>query len=112
MRAFSLLLLACVSGCCLCGGGPRTEPPAPSAPRATGDASATPEAPAGFTHEVATHTAYYLTGPQQGRPPEGFLSVGTKAAILQDGGSYARVRTAAGIEAWVARDALKEIGGR
>ena len=73
-------------------------------------APAAPEAASGFTHEVSTHTAYYVTGPQQARPPEGFLAVGTKVTLLDDGGSYVRVRTAAGIEAWVSRDALRPLG--
>jgi NitT/TauT family transport system substrate-binding protein len=65
--------------------------------------AATPD----FTHALTRDEAYYLTGPQQGRPPEGTLKAGSKVKLLESAGSYARVTTEDGTTAWVAADALK-----
>jgi hypothetical protein len=62
-----------------------------------------------MTHEVVQDTPYYLTGPQQGRPPEGTFKAGTRVKLLQDGGSYARVQSEDGITAWAAKSDLKEL---
>ena len=59
-----------------------------------------------FTHVIAADTAYYLTGPQQARPPEGTFTAGTKVRLLREAGSYAQVRAENGTEAYVARDSL------
>ena len=61
------------------------------------------------THVISVATEYYTTGPQQGRPPDGTLPEGTKVTILEAAGSYSRIRTADGIEAYVATDALKPL---
>lgn len=63
-----------------------------------------------YTHLVSTETAYYLSGPQQGRPSEGNLSAGIKVAMSTDTmGSYVFVESENGIKAWVHADALKPI---
>lgn len=59
-----------------------------------------------LTHQVTTATEYYTSGPEQGSPPDGTFQAGTKVAVLQWAGSYAQVRTADGIEAYVASEAL------
>jgi len=63
-------------------------------------------APSAFTHVVARETEYYLSGPQQARPPDGRLRVGTRVTVLRDAGSYCLVRTEQNLEAYVATDAL------
>ena len=60
-----------------------------------------------FTHTLTRDEPYYLTGPQQGRPPEGTLKAGSKVNLLESAGSYARVATEDGTTAWVAAGALK-----
>ena len=61
-----------------------------------------------FTHIVTSGTEYYLTGPQQASPPEGYLEAGTKVALLEEAwsGSYCRVRTENGIEAYLSTGSL------
>jgi uncharacterized protein YgiM (DUF1202 family) len=63
-----------------------------------------------FTHLVAADTAYYLSGPQQAHPPEGTFSAGTKVTLLEEAGSYCRVRSEGGIEAYVSTDNLQLLG--
>jgi hypothetical protein len=63
----------------------------------------------GFTHIVATVTEYYLSGPQQARPPEGTLPAGTKVTLLEEAGSYCRVRSEDGIEAYVSTGSLQSL---
>jgi hypothetical protein len=62
-----------------------------------------------FTHLVASDTAYYLSGPQQARPPEGTLPAGTKVTLLEEAGSYCRVRSQEGIEAYVSTNSLQPV---
>ena len=61
------------------------------------------------THVVQRDAEYYLTGPQQARPPDGTLPAGSRVTLLRDAGSYCLVRSAEGVEAYVATDALKPI---
>jgi hypothetical protein len=63
----------------------------------------------GFTHLVVTDTKYYLSGPQQARPPDGTLSAGTKVTLLEEAGSYCRIRSEDGIEAYVSTDSLQRL---
>ena len=65
-----------------------------------------------WTHVVMHDEPYYLTGPQQGRPPDGNLVAGTHVRILEDGGSYARVETEDGLTAWVSKSAIHHDGAR
>ena len=64
-----------------------------------------------FTHEIAGpfEAVYYLTGPQQARPPEGKFKSGTKVKLLRNAGSYSQVQSESGIIAYVATGALKPI---
>lgn len=62
-----------------------------------------------FTHVIENETAYYLTGPQQGRPPDGKFAAGTRVRLLETAGSYARVRAEGGVEAYVSCDALQPL---
>jgi Bacterial SH3 domain len=62
-----------------------------------------------FTHLVATDTEYYLSGPQQARPPDGTLPAGTKVTLLEEAGSYCRVRSEGGIEAYVSTESLQPL---
>jgi hypothetical protein len=62
-----------------------------------------------FTHVIATETEYYLTGPQQARPPDGTLPAGTKVTLLEEAGSYCRVRSEGGIEAYVSTESLQPL---
>jgi serpin B len=64
------------------------------------------------THVIVTDTAYYKVGPQQAQPPDGTLRGGTKVTIVEEVGSYVRVRSVDGVVAYVAADALKQIGGQ
>ena len=61
------------------------------------------------THVVSIAAEYYTTGPQQGRPPDGKFEAGTNVTLIESAGSYSRVRTSAGDEAYVATDALKPL---
>jgi hypothetical protein len=62
-----------------------------------------------FTHLVAADTEYYLSGPQQAGPPEGMLSAGTKVTLLEEAGSYCRIRSEDGIEAYVSTNSLQPL---
>jgi hypothetical protein len=64
------------------------------------------------THVIVTDTAYYSIGPQQAQPSDGTLRAGTKVTIVEEAGSYVRVRSLDGTVAYVAADALNEIGGQ
>ena len=65
-----------------------------------------------FTHEIAGpfETVYYLTGPQQTRPPEGRFKPGTRVRLVRKKGSYSVVQSENGITAHVTTGALKAIG--
>ena len=62
-----------------------------------------------FTHVVTSKTEYYLDGPAQARTPDGSLEVGTKVALLEEAGSYCRVQTEGGIEAYISTDSLQPL---
>ena len=61
------------------------------------------------THIITADTVYYMSGPQQARPPEGKFKTGTKVTLVQKAGSYSVVRSESGIQAHVSTDALKPI---
>lgn len=61
------------------------------------------------THIVTADTVYYMSGPQQARPPEGIFKAGTKVTLIQNAGSYCVVRSASGIRAYVSTDSLQLI---
>jgi len=64
-----------------------------------------------FTHVIAGlgDAHYYLTDPQQARPPEGKFKSGTRIKLLRNAGSYCVVQSETGITAHVATSALKPI---
>jgi hypothetical protein len=62
-----------------------------------------------LTHVIERETEYYLAGPQQGRPPDGKFAAGTRVRVLESAGSYARVRTENGVEAYVSSEALQPL---
>ncbi len=59
-----------------------------------------------FTHIISHTTEYYLSGPQQSRPPDGQLPSGTKVEVAGEAGSYTIIRTEDNISAYVAADIL------
>jgi len=61
------------------------------------------------THVVTVESVYYMSGPQQARPPEGKFKAGTKVTLLQKAGSYSVVRSVGGVQAYVSTAALKAI---
>jgi hypothetical protein len=60
-----------------------------------------------WTHSVKKDSAFYLTGPQQGRPADGELAKGTRVRRIKEAGSYCQVQTEDGKTAYVSCDALK-----
>ena len=68
------------------------------------NSSAVPE----FSHVITAETEYYVTGPQQGRPPEGSFPAGTKVNIVEEAGSYLLVKSESGIEAYVSKDPVSQ----
>ncbi|PIR20444.1 MAG: hypothetical protein COV45_06640 [Deltaproteobacteria bacterium CG11_big_fil_rev_8_21_14_0_20_47_16] len=69
----------------------------------------TPKPSIPYTHVVSYETQYYLHGPQQAMPPQGKFRPGTKVIIIQDMGSYVRVKSDNGIEAAVSAESLRKI---
>ena len=62
-----------------------------------------------FTHTITTDTEYYLGDPQQARPPEGTMKAGTKVEVLEEAGSYCRVKSEDGVVSFVVTDSLKAV---
>jgi len=63
-----------------------------------------------FAYIICADTEYYTTGPQQGRPPDGKFSAGTKVKVIEKAGSYTLLRSENGVEAFVVSDDLTQIG--
>jgi len=61
-----------------------------------------------FSHVIAAEAVFYTNGPQQSRPPDGTLPAGTKVNIVEEAGSYVRVRSSGGIDAYVAAGSVKQ----
>ena len=57
-------------------------------------------------HLVAADTEYYLSAPQQARPPDGRLFTATKVRLLKEACSYCRIRSEGGMEAYVSTHSL------
>lgn len=55
----------------------------------------------GCTHVVTQDAPYYKDGPQQPGPPDGELRAGTHVWAFERSGSYRRVWTAGGVNAFV-----------
>ncbi len=62
-----------------------------------------------FTHVIRSDADYYITGPQQAKPPEGKFIKGTQVRIIMTAGSYTKVTSNAGVTAFVATDSLSKI---
>ena len=77
----------------------------------TNQSSQLPVAPT-FTHTVTIDTEYYTDGPQQARPPDGTMKAGTKVTLVEEAGSYCRVKSENGIEGYVVADSLKAAGAK
>lgn len=60
------------------------------------------------THELTRDEPWY-EHPAQARPQNGTLPAHTRVKILQDAGSYTKVRTAKGTVCFVASDALRPL---
>ena len=84
-------------------GGPRLIAPGVDAP--SDDASQP-------THVISVAAEFYTTGPQQGRPPDGKFEAGTKVTLVESAGSYSRVRSTTGVEAFVPTDALEPLASQ
>ena len=100
MKTLLLTLLVC--GCAVVVGCGNVQP----AMQAEGEPAASNAAP---THVVTADTVYYMSGPQQARPPEGKFKAGTKVTLVENAGSYSVVRSADGIQAYVSAASLEAI---
>ena len=105
-RLFVLLVVALLLGCTQEPAAPGPDaPPGPERDPSKGS----PAAEGGFTHVLTVDAAYYTGGPQQARPPDGTLNAGAKVELIEDAGSYCRVRSEDGVEAYVDVGSLREI---
>lgn len=62
-----------------------------------------------FTHVVAAEAVDYVGSPAQAKPPDGKFKTGERVAVVLDAGSYCKVRSEGGVEAYVVWDSLKKI---
>ncbi|MCH2211495.1 MAG: SH3 domain-containing protein [Fuerstiella sp.] len=110
MRAFLFVLTLMVGGCSSAEqkSVPNTETaqPGDTAGRTGTDAMTASGAGPVTESVIITETEYYSTGPQQSRPPDGKLPVGTKVRIVNDGGSYVQIESADGLQGWVSADTV------
>ena len=61
------------------------------------------------THRVTVSTPYYLTGPQQSRPPEGEFAPSTRVTLISRQGGHAKVIHENGVTAYVSVSSLTPI---
>ena len=59
-----------------------------------------------FPDIITSRSAYYINGPQQGRPADGTLAEGTRVRVVENSGSYSVVQTPDGIHAYVSTGAI------
>ena len=106
-RIFAIIVLLAAVAINGCSAQPESAVPQRD-PQARQDA-----APAGgpFTHVVQSDTEYYTSGPQQGRPPDGTFKAGVKVRVIEEAGSYSRVESADGVQAYVAGGDLAPLAG-
>ena len=64
-----------------------------------------------FSQMITAETVYYANGPQQGQPPDGRFSAGTKVNVIEQSGSHVLVKSDGGIEAYVAAHAVRKQKG-
>ena len=55
---------------------------------------------------ITSTTFYYVSGPQQSRPPEGEFAAGTRVTIAKMNGAYLLVTDKKGLAAWVSADSV------
>ena len=55
---------------------------------------------------ITSKTVYYVSGPQQSRPPEGEFAAGTRVTIAKMNGAYLLVTDKKGLTAWVSADSV------
>ena len=60
-----------------------------------------------FTHTITIDAEYYTDGPQQARPPDGTMKAGTKVTVVEEAGSYCRVKSENGIQGYVTVKSLE-----
>lgn len=63
----------------------------------------------GCTHKVVQSTPYFVDGPSQLDPPQGDLDPGIHVLALDRTGSYRRVLTLTGVNAYVLESALEPL---
>ena len=56
----------------------------------------------------SSRVAYYMTGPQQARPPDGFWEKGVRVKLVSRAGSYSMVESESGVTAYVSTDSFRE----
>lgn len=61
------------------------------------------------THQVIGRAPFYLHGPQQGSPPDGYLEVGTRVTALESTGDYVWVMDRRGNRCAVERRMLRKL---
>ena len=64
---------------------------------------------AGCTHVIARTTPYYEDGPSQLDPPQGELEAGTYVLVVGKEGTYSRVWTVGGVDAYVLDGDLESV---
>ena len=99
LRVAFLLVLAL--GMVACESESKSESPAPIDPNAHEGNE--------WTHTILLETEYYTGGPQQGRPPDGQISAGTRVKIMEGAGSYALIKAETGETGYVSASALEGI---
>lgn len=121
MRPISMILaVACAASVIGCQDAEQPEPDVeqtnpqqndePANPQQNGEKVETPRNDGAATHVITGEAVYYKGGPQQAQPQDGTFQDGTRVTVIDGAGSYSLVRSADGIEAYVASDALRTIG--
>ena len=57
---------------------------------------------------TSSRVAYYVTGPQQARPPDGFWEKGVRVRLVSKAGSYSMVESESGVTAYVSTDSFRK----
>jgi hypothetical protein len=52
--------------------------------------------------------AYYLSGPQQASPSDGFFEKGARVRLVSNAGSYSMVESESGVTAYVSTDSFRK----
>ncbi|MBL61816.1 MAG: hypothetical protein CMI30_00245 [Opitutae bacterium] len=106
IRFFALFLAALPLGACF---GPPVVEEKPTPPLVEPSRLGRPFS-GPFPFVVAfPETVFYLTGPQQAKPPDGVFAKGMRVAIILDEGSYSLVTSETGVTAYVSTGSLRKI---